>query len=179
MKLVPNVVHISDATIIWLLSIREQAKLILETLNKCFFNAIYFWMSNLQFRTSLIRRYVFQHLTFFTGEGRGRFKASEIVSDPNRKDCYLATLTIADMISSDSRLYFVTIANDRGETRYGINARVCMMHNGLKKILMDYIFKLFSRNSITCILYMAFFFSFWNSFCRLRLFVKNFNILQI
>lgn len=62
------------------------------------------------------------------GEGRGRFKASEIISDPNRKDCYLATLTIEDMISSDSRLYFVTIANDRGETRYGINVRVCVSH---------------------------------------------------
>ena len=70
---------------------------------------------------------------FFTGEGRGRFKASEIVSDPNRKDCYLATLTIADMISSDSRLYFVTIANDRGETRYGINARVCMNAQWVEK----------------------------------------------
>ena len=65
------------------------------------------------------------HIRLFIGEGRGRFKASDIISDPNRKDCYLATLTIADMISSDSRLYFVTIANERGETRYGINVRVC------------------------------------------------------
>jgi len=62
-------------------------------------------------------------LLLLEGEEQGRFKASDIISDPNRKDCYLATLTIADMISSDSRLYFVTIANDRGETRYGINVR--------------------------------------------------------
>ena len=67
----------------------------------------------------------------FSGEERGRFKASEIVSDPNRKDCYLATITIADMISSDSRLYFVTIANERGETRYGINVRVMCCYKKL------------------------------------------------
>jgi hypothetical protein len=45
-------------------------------------------------------------------------------ADPNRKDCYLATLTISDMISSDSRYYYVTITNDRGEVKFGINVRV-------------------------------------------------------
>ena len=58
------------------------------------------------------------------GESRGRFKASDIKEYPDRKDCYEATLTITDMISGDSRFYYVTIGNDRGDTRYGIHVRV-------------------------------------------------------
>ena len=81
--------------------------------------------NNLGFTVGLL----INSINFFVGEEQGRFKASDIISDPNRKDCYLATLTIADMISSDSRLYFVTIANDRGETRYGINVRVMCYKN--------------------------------------------------
>ena len=62
-------------------------------------------------------------LRLIQGQTRGRFKASEVLPDPDRKDCYQATLSITDVISSDSRTYFVTIGNDRGETRYDVNVR--------------------------------------------------------
>jgi len=64
-------------------------------------------------------------LIFFAGKHQnGRFKASQIQPDPNRKDCYLAMLTIVDMISADARIYSVTISNGRGDTKYGIDVRV-------------------------------------------------------
>ena len=74
---------------------------------------------------SLLLKYVVTILSLFIilGQSQGRFKASNILSDPQRKDCYQATLTISDVISSDSRTYFVTIANDRGETRYDVSVR--------------------------------------------------------
>ena len=76
-------------------------------------------------RVSLLLKYVVTILSLFIilGQSQGRFKASNILSDPQRKDCYQATLTISDVISSDSRTYFVTIANDRGETRYDVSVR--------------------------------------------------------
>ena len=78
--------------------------------------------------TIIIRGFLY----IYVGESRGRFKASQIEAYPDRKDCYTATLTIADMISGDSRFYYVTIGNDRGDTRYGIHVRVisisCKIH---------------------------------------------------
>ena len=71
-----------------------------------------------------INKFILYVMSYFEGQSRGRFAASEILADPQRKDCYQATLTITDVITSDSRTYFVTISNDRGETNFDVNVRV-------------------------------------------------------
>ena len=66
----------------------------------------------------------FIYLFTFSGETRGRFKASNKKPYPNKKDCYYATLTISKMISGDARFYTATIANERGRSEYDIHVRV-------------------------------------------------------
>lgn len=62
-------------------------------------------------------------LRLLEGESRGRFKAQQVVPD-ERKDCYSATLNIIDVLTSDTRFYYLTMANDRGESKYAVNVRV-------------------------------------------------------
>ena len=58
------------------------------------------------------------------GESHGRFSVPESIPDPGRTDCYLSRLRISDVISTDSRVYYLNVANERGQTRQGIELHV-------------------------------------------------------
>ena len=59
----------------------------------------------------------------FVDQQRGRFKTSNITNDP-RQNCYQTTLSINDILPRDSMMYYVSIENDRGKTRFGIRLMV-------------------------------------------------------
>ncbi len=48
----------------------------------------------------------------------------ESIPDPGRTDCYLTRLRISDVITTDSRIYYLNVENERGRTREGIEVKV-------------------------------------------------------
>jgi hypothetical protein len=58
------------------------------------------------------------------GESHGRFSVPESIPDPGRTDCYLTRLRISDVITTDSRTYYLNVENERGRTREGIEVKV-------------------------------------------------------
>ncbi len=58
------------------------------------------------------------------GESNGRFLAARRQPDPDRKDCFFSSLSIAKVVSGDSGVYFFTAKNERGQLRFGIKLQI-------------------------------------------------------
>jgi len=58
------------------------------------------------------------------GQTEGRFSVPVSSSDPSHPDCYFTRLKISDGISSDSRIYYLNVMNQKGHVRQGIELRV-------------------------------------------------------
>ena len=58
---------------------------------------------------------------------RGRFRTSNITED-QRMNCYLTTLTIKDVLPRDSVIYYVSMENGRGKTKFGVRLMVSFLY---------------------------------------------------